>query len=104
NFHVGEPFLLRHFTPHSVPQAYRRNWKKLKGGTHHASFSKNCCCTGLYRGDSNWNDRYRSGARLLRLRLLPAPPAPPTLLRLPRWRRGYVERLPAALDDPRWRL
>src|SRR5262245_29893522 len=21
NFHVGEPFLLRHFTPHSVPQA-----------------------------------------------------------------------------------
>ena len=26
--------LLCHFTPRSVPQAHRRNWKELIGGTH----------------------------------------------------------------------
>src|SRR5215470_17234177 len=26
NFHLGEPFLPRHFTPHSVAPAYHRNW------------------------------------------------------------------------------
>jgi hypothetical protein len=26
-----------------MPQAYRRNWKELKGGTHHANLRKNGC-------------------------------------------------------------
>ncbi len=30
-----------------MPQAYRRNWKKLKGGTHHATFSKTAVALGF---------------------------------------------------------
>src|SRR5262249_61371969 len=41
--HVGERFLLRQFRAHSVPQAYRRNWKELDGGTHHANLRQDRC-------------------------------------------------------------
>src|SRR5437773_316434 len=96
-FHVGERFLLRQFTPHSVPQAYRRNWKELKGGTHHANRSENCCDTGRCRRNRR---RQRGSSRgLVRLsssllpsscllsllspsslRLLPLLPSSPSLL------------------------
>ena len=95
--HVGERFLLRQFTPHSVPQAYRRNWKELKGGTHHANRSENCCDTGRCRHNRR---RQRGSSRgLVRLsssllpsscllsllspsslRLLPILPSSPSLL------------------------
>src|SRR5262249_20084095 len=48
-FHVGERFLLRQFRAHSVPQAYRRNWKELNGGTHHANLSEDRCDSRRYR-------------------------------------------------------
>src|SRR6516165_5263510 len=33
----------------------------------HANLSKDRCCADFYRGGGNWNDRYRSGARRLRV-------------------------------------
>src|SRR5262245_42069049 len=73
-FHVGERFPLRGFRPHSVPQAYPLKWKKNEGGTHHAKLGKNRRCVELYRGDSNWLHRCRSGARRLLLPALPRLP------------------------------
>ena len=85
-FHVGERFLLRQFTPHSLPQAYRRNWKELKGGTHHANRSENCCDTGRCRRNRR---RQRGSSRgLVRLSSSLLPPScllslpSPSLLRL----------------------
>jgi len=93
-FHVGEQFLLRHFTPHSVRQAYRRNWKELKGGTHHAILSENCCDTRRCR--RNRGRQYGSSRSLVRL--------PSSLLQL-RWRRmGNLEWMPTGLDHSGWRL
>jgi hypothetical protein len=85
-FHVGERFLLRQFTPHSVPQAYRRNWKELKGGTHHANRSENCCDTGRCR--RNRRRQCGSSRGLVRLSSSLLPPScslsllSPSLLRL----------------------
>src|SRR4029077_1590107 len=75
----------------------RRNWKELKGGTHHANRSENCCDTGRCRRNRR---RQRGSSRgLVRLsssllpsscllsllspsllRLLPLLPSSPSLL------------------------
>lgn len=86
-FHVGERFLLRQFTPHSVPRAYRRKWKELNGGTHHANLSENSCDSGRCRRNRRWQcGSSRSLVRLLPdLRVLPVLPSSllsPSLLRL----------------------
>ena len=63
--HVGEQLLLRQFRPHSVPQAYRRNWKKLNGGTHHANLRQNRCDIGRYR--RNRGRQFRPSRSLVRV-------------------------------------
>ena len=86
--HVGERFLLRRFTPHSVPQAYRRNWKELTGGTHHANRSENCCDTGRCRRNRRRQRGSSRGLVRLSLSLLPSScllslPSPSLLRLLP---------------------
>src|SRR5260370_3191928 len=84
--HVGERFLLRQFTPPSAPKAYRRNWKELKGGTHHANRSENCCDTRRCR--RNRRRQCGSSRGLVRLSSSLLPPScllsllSPSLLRL----------------------